>query len=150
MSLARLTLCVGFAAVCLAVTGCTSPPPGDWTQAVQREWVLQKINGRSPLPQRTPTLSIADDGRVAGLAGANRYFGTCETNPDGSAAFASLGSTRMFLDQPAGLMQQEQAFLAALGEVDEYRVTAEQLLFFADGKKRLVFTPAVEDSANPD
>lgn len=124
------------------LVGCKTNP-GQWDDAVnQNAWQLTKIDGDAPLPRRVPTLDFSEDGRVAGLAGANRYFGTYESSPDGAIRFGTLGSTRMILNDPPGLMKQEQHFLEALGAVDTYEVKPSKLVLRADGAVRLVFVPA--------
>ncbi|MEL7088776.1 MAG: META domain-containing protein [Planctomycetota bacterium] len=126
--------------------GCATGP-GDWTDAAEREWTLTRIDGKPPLAERMPTLTLAADGRVAGVAGANRFFGTYAQPQPGRITFAALGSTRMFRDDPPGLMQQEQNYLATLGEIDAYRVTPKRLELRSGKKTRLVFEPATFNDA---
>lgn len=126
--------------------GCAASP-GEWTDAAEREWTLTQLDGKRPLPERTPTLTLAGDGRVAGRSGGNRFFGTYEQPSPGVIQFAALGSTRMRIDNPPGLMAQEQRYLETLGEINAYRVTPERLQLLRDGKTRMVFEPTA--SATP-
>lgn len=79
------------------------------------------------------------DGQVAGTAGCNRYFGSYELD-GGNIAIGPLGSTQMFCAEPAGVMEQEAAFLAAMQNAATYAITGDQLeLFAADGSRQAVF-----------
>lgn len=136
----------------LGLTGCISPQArdGDWERVVNTPWTLTQIDGKAPLnsaddsPQPL-TLELSDDGRAAGFAGVNRFFGSYESTPAGELRFAALGATRMFRDDPPGLMDQEQQLLATLGEIDSFRIQNGKLVLLSAGKKSLVFLPVVED-----
>lgn len=146
-----IVVCAG-----LVIVGCASPQakPGDWERVVQGRWALTHLDGRTPLahdtqPTEPLTLELSNDGRVAGFAGANRFFGSYESTPTGDLRFAALGSTRMFRDDPPGLMAQEQRYFELLGEIDAYRLQDDKLFLLSDGKKRLVYRPAAEADAEP-
>ncbi|MEM1027965.1 MAG: META domain-containing protein [Planctomycetota bacterium] len=148
---------VGVAACLFVLTGCLSPQAreGDWEQVVKQAWELTHLDGRRPITAggetvEPLTLDLSDDGRAAGFAGVNRFFGTYESTPQGELRFAALGSTRMFRAEPPGLMDQEQTYLATLGEIDSYRLQGGKLVLISEGKKRLRFVPAVsETEADP-
>jgi heat shock protein HslJ len=83
-------------------------------------WLAVSIGTATLLPGTTIDAEFGD-GRVAGIAGCNRY--TAECTIDGTAiAVGPVASTRMFCAEPAGMMEQESAFLAAL----EHAATAEE------------------------
>jgi len=136
-----IPLALVFAAALLVSTGCVSvaSEPGDWRDAVGREWVLTKLHGKATLKNNRPTLTLADDARVVGHGGANRFFGTYHATPEGSLRFAALGSTQMFRPDPPQTMQQERRYLEALGQVESYRVTPRRLVMLAGKTKLLVF-----------
>jgi heat shock protein HslJ len=75
------------------------------------------------------------EGTVSGSAGCNHYFGSYEV--DGEAiTFGLLGSTLMACLEPEGIMQQEQAYLAALASAATYRIEGNKLeLIDADGTR---------------
>ena len=95
-----------------------------------------RFDGRPVLADVAVTAEFTSDGRVAGSAGCNRYFGTAV--PDGDRLRVSgFGSTRMFCSQD-GVMAQEDAFLSALGKVDAYSIAGSEL--HLTGSARLVFS----------
>lgn len=77
--------------------------------------------------------AFGEDGHVAGSAGCNRYGGTWFA--DGAAiTIGPLATTRRLCPGPDGVMEQEAAFLAAMGRVATWRLDGEQLeLRSADG-----------------
>ncbi len=87
--------------------------------------VLAYNNGReavtSLLEGSEITASFDDVEGVSGNAGCNDYFGTYLTS-DGAILFGSLGTTMRFCDTPAGVMEQEQEFLAALQSATRFTI----------------------------
>ena len=65
------------------------------------------------------TASFADT-TISGFAGCNNYSGTL-TPVDDHFTISGILSTRMFCGEPAGVMDQEQAYLAALETVGGYQ-----------------------------
>jgi putative lipoprotein len=59
-----------------------------------------------------PFVQFGAEGKLAGDAGCNRFFGSYETAADGSIAIGPLGSTRMACPEPE--MAQEMQFLEML------------------------------------
>ncbi len=110
-------------------------------------WVLNELGPEDALtavlPDTTITLNFADDG-INGSAGCNSYFG--EASQSGSSlTFGAIGSTRMACPEP--IMQQENAYLAALGTVSSFTLEGDQLtLDYEDG--RLVFAAGVVEESN--
>lgn len=76
------------------------------------------------------------DGKVAGSAGCNRYFGGYTLNGP-AIAFGELGSTKMAC--PAETMAQEQQYLTALRAATAFAVAGDQLTIEHSGGK-LVFS----------
>ena len=72
------------------------------------------------------TLEIAADGAVSGSATCNRFTGKA-TLGDDTVSFGPLASTMMACMEPAGAMEQEQAFLAALESVTGYEINGNDL-----------------------
>jgi len=130
------------------LTGCVSPQArdGDWERVVGTTWVLSKIDKRVPLADDANasaplTLEFSDDGRAVGFAGVNRFFGRYESSPEGNLRFGALGSTRMYRDDPPGLMEQERHLFSILREIDAFRIDRGQLLLFTGNQKRLTYAP---------
>ena len=99
----------------------------------------------SPLAGRAPSAEFAAD-QISGSAGCNTYFGTYEVS-DGEITIGDLAVTEMWCMEPEGVMDQEEAFLAALASVTGYRLAGEQLeLLDGTGETILSFEPrAAED-----
>lgn len=102
------------------------------------QWVLLSLNGQPPLADTTLTAEFSDD-QVHGSSGCNQYFGAAEVTGS-ELTIRDVGSTMMYCMEPAGAMEQEQAFLDALMSVAGYRATADRLeMFDATGAVVLVF-----------
>ena len=95
------------------------------------EWQVSEVAGQ-PRDAGT-TIAFSPDGTLAGDAGCNRFFGSFAL--EGGLRIAPLGLTRMACPEPA--MQDEAAFVAALGRVSGYAMGvdggAEVLFLLADG-----------------
>jgi heat shock protein HslJ len=75
------------------------------------------------------------EGTVTGSAGCNNYFGSYEVDGE-TITFGPLGSTLMACPEPEGVMEQETAYLAALGSAATYRIEGDKLeLVDADGTR---------------
>ena len=72
------------------------------------------------------TLSFAAGGRVAGRAGCNSYTGPFESG-NATLEVGALASTRMLCASPAGVMEQEARFLAALQNAATYKIEGNML-----------------------
>lgn len=104
-------------------------PAGDWevTAFLQVEAVA------SPIAGTEITASFGEDGTLAGSAGCNPY-NTTFTGERGVIEIAAPASGRKACAKPAGVMEQERAYLSALPLAAEYRVEGETLsLLTADG-----------------
>lgn len=103
-------------------------------------WELVSSAGQAVLPGTQVTLAFAE-GRASGTAGCNGYGGMYQVDGD-QVAFREVASTLMFCADPAGVMEQETAFLGSLNEVARFELAAGRLqLFRADGEA-LEFVPA--------
>ncbi len=106
-------------------------------------WKLARLRDEPVLVvenQREPHIILRTDGqRVAGSGGCNRLLGGYRI--EGSRIeFGKLAMTLMAC--PAG-MEQEQAFLGALGEAARWRVLGSHLELFDAGGARLAWFEAV-------
>ena len=106
-------------------------------------WLLSRLRRGDELaaiiPGTAPTASFDESGRVSGSAGCNRFtaaYGVVGEQLEVSAA----ASTRMFCSDPAGVMDQEDAFLSALSAAERFRLEGGTLeLLDAEGVALLVF-----------
>jgi heat shock protein HslJ len=110
---------------------------GDWT-------ATSLLNGdavTSPVAGTELTATFTDDGKLTGSAGCNTYTTTYRADA-GAITIAEPATTRMLCDTP--VMEQEQAYLAALKRTTAYRVEGSRLsLLTATG----TFTATFERSA---
>lgn len=87
------------------------------------EWIAEDINGGGVIDRLQLTLNIDADGKVSGYSGCNRFGGQADISDaaGGKVGLGALFSTRMAcMDEARG--NQEAKFLAALGEVANWRV----------------------------
>jgi len=104
-------------------------------------WVLESYGDPD-----SPTAVIADTrvtaefaaGQVTGSAGCNNYFGSYEVGRE-SMEFGPVGSTMMNCAEPEGRMDQEYAYLQALGNAERYEVKDDELRIFYSGEQVLTF-----------
>lgn len=112
------------------LVGCASDAPQLETEHSYRvEWI-----GERPLIDRSHlTITFAADGRAHGNAGCNHWFAGYTMDGE-HLRFEAPGSTRK-LCAPA-LMEQEQRFLAALGQVQrwDFNAIGQLQLWPASGK----------------
>ena len=115
----------------LLLTGCTSTPAPTLPLGTpyQVEWI-----GERPLVDRSHlTVTLGADGRAYGHAGCNRWFSSYQAKGN-QLSFSQAGATRMMC-APA-LMEQEQRFLQALGQVKRWEMgeNGELRLWYAEGQ----------------
>jgi len=94
----------------------------------------------SPIAGTELTATFTRDGKVTGSAGCNAYTSTYRGS-DGGIAIAKPAATRKLCATPEGVMEQEQAFLAALAATRSYRVEGSRLSLLTD---RGTFTATFE------
>jgi heat shock protein HslJ len=88
-------------------------------------WIARDIDGRGVVDGVASTLTFERDGRLAGRAACNRYFGTARSSGD-RLELKPQGTTRMACPQP--VMEQETRFLAALAATAGFRWEGGTLL----------------------
>lgn len=102
---------------------------GEWTVTAFR----QPGSVSSPLAGTELTATFGDDGKLSGNAGCNPYTTTYRAQR-GTIEIAAPGSGRMACETPKGVMEQEQAYLAALPTAANYELNGSTLtLLRADG-----------------
>jgi putative lipoprotein len=115
-------------------------------------WVLVTYQAESGFEEASPpneryTLSFTADGRIAGQADCNRYFGGYSEPAPGRLAMTNLGAT-MAACPPES---RSQDFLRAVGAATRYELVGEELKLFGGGDA-LTFareTPASAPEAGP-
>lgn len=88
------------------------------------------------------TATFDADGRLSGNAGCNDYSGDYATEGE-KITIGPLAATQKYCDQPAGVMEQEAQYLAALQSAATYRVDGNTMeMRTADGALAAVFQRA--------
>jgi heat shock protein HslJ len=96
----------------------------------------------SPIAGTELTAIFADDGTLAGSAGCNSYTTSYEAD-EGDITIEPPASTRKLCPEPEGVMEQEAAYLAALGAAATYGFNGPTMgISDSEGKKLLTFTRA--------
>jgi heat shock protein HslJ len=98
-------------------------PGTSWT-------VMMYNNGREAvvglIAESQISLNFGADGQVSGNSGCNTYSGGYEVTGN-TLKVGPLASTRMFCEKPAGVMEQEQQYLAALQKAAIYEIAGDTL-----------------------
>jgi heat shock protein HslJ len=75
----------------------------------------------STLPDTTITADFGEDGTLSGNSGCNTYNGPYTVDGN-QITIGPLSSTMMACGEPAGVMEQEAQYLAALGTAATYQI----------------------------
>jgi len=102
------------------------------------EWKLTKLEGRDVSSLNPPVTLLLDESqkKVSGYAGCNRFFGSYQSENTG-ITFSGMGSTKMFCQET---MPIEDAYFKALGNVQAFKTTDNQLHLMAGNKVVLEFS----------
>ena len=85
------------------------------------------------------TANFGTDGSLAGSAGCNNYTTTYQTDGN-NISIGPAATTRMFCAEPEGIMEQEQAYLAALETAATYEIELNRMdMYTAEGSRVAVF-----------
>jgi heat shock protein HslJ len=115
--------------------------PADSPSLEGTQWLLVTLAGKPPLEGTEPSAEFAAD-QISGSTGCNHYFGPY-TAKGSVITIGDVARTEIGCVDPEGVMDQEQAFLAALASVASYRLGDERLeLMDAAGSVILAFEPA--------
>ncbi len=106
---------------------------------LQGSWTLETLNGSPADAAVSSTLSM-NDGQATGNAGVNTFNGTYDAPSDGVLTFGPLASTMMA--GPDNAMQQEQAFLTALGDTKKFTTEDGALVLMDDSGAKLAVLKA--------
>jgi heat shock protein HslJ len=120
----------------LLLSACQSPTLDN------SHWALKSIDGHPVVPHSEASVSFLPEGRLAGSASCNRYFGQF-TQSESQLQVVMGGSTKMWCHSEHGdVMAQENRFLKALSAAQRVSWEGEQLLIHvADSAEPLRFVP---------
>ena len=113
-------------------------------------WELASLSGSDLLPGTTIKIEFAA-AELSGTGGCNHYGGSYQVSGD-SLSVSGLFATEMGCMEPAGVLDQESEYLAALGAADSYKIAGDRLeIYDQAGTPALIFvkpgasaTPSVE------
>lgn len=144
----ELRLCDSDGNVLLFFEKAVAPAPESLTGTT---WVLDSYNTGneavvSVIAGTEITLTLDEDGGVAGSAGCNNYSASYET--DGNAlSFGLVGATEMYCDEPEGTMAQEATYLQLLESATGYDIEGDSLTMQdSSGDTILTFIAAEQES----
>jgi heat shock protein HslJ len=137
----KLCLVILLLAACIlsiSITGCSG---SSGKELEDKEWVLESYGDReNPQPviegTEVTVTFMSDEKQVTGSAGCNGYFGEYEMK-DGLTV-GMIGSTKMYCQNPEGVMIQETEYLNILDLADSYRIE-NGMLRISCGEKVLVY-----------
>jgi heat shock protein HslJ len=108
-------------------------PEGSWqATSLQGDDALA-----SPLAGTEITATFDTDGRVSGSSGCNTYNGTYTVDLN-AIQIEDVAGTKKACAEPAGVMEQETAYLALLGRAATYTVDGKTLTLLDVDRKQLV------------
>ena len=94
------------------------------------------------------TANFGTDGAVSGTAGCNNFSGGYKADSAGAIQIGPLMSTMMACSDPAGVMEQEMQYLAALQSAATYRMEGDSMeMRTADGALAVQFAKAAAEAA---
>ncbi len=127
------TLCV----LLLFLAACTSGSQsgGDLTGKV---WAVTELMGNPPVAGTGISAEFSEDGKVGGSSGCNRYNGTYTVSGNNITFASPMASTMMMCEQ--AIMDQESAYLGALGEAKTFAVKGDQLTLSGEDGPHWPFT----------
>lgn len=128
-----LGVCAGVLA--LAACGSAGSQKGSGGDLTGKMWGLSALMGEPPMAGTMLTAEFTSNGKVSGSAGCNQYAGTYTVSGDTITIASPLASTMMACEQE--VMDQESAYLKALGEAKTYAVSKDELTL-TDADKTVV------------
>lgn len=137
------SICVGT----MILAACTSPGPQQGGDLTDKVWALTELEGKSLVDGTGISAEFTADGEVSGSAGCNRYTGTYTVSGSNITFSSPMASTMMMCDQ--AVMDQESAYLNALGEAKTFAVNGDQLtLTGGDGTQLADYKAQSQDLAS--
>ncbi len=125
-------------------TNASQSPSDDIELAGETTWTLESLDGQPVLETSVITLKIGDNW-IDGIDGCNSYSGRSEertpvTGSDGVFSIPPFGVTEMLCPEPEGVMDQADAYMAALVQGKRFRITDDRLeILDGGGARRLTF-----------
>jgi uncharacterized lipoprotein YbaY len=136
-----------------AAPGGAGQPPDEEAAVALLEgtpWTLVEYAGpdgsAQPVLPGTEVWAAFKAGRLSGSAGCNTYGGAYRVTGSALSLSGTAGTLRL-CPGPPGIMEQEAAYLAALGTARVYRIEGSRLVLeTTDGARAASFVPAAESA----
>jgi heat shock protein HslJ len=129
-----ITLAMMAGMVLMAACGTSGSQQGSQADLTGKVWVLSDLGGKPPVQDTAITIEFTTAGRFAGSAGCNSYNGSFTTSGNSITISPTIATTMMACAQP--VMDQETAYINALGTAKSFSVKSDQLtLSDAAGKE---------------
>ena len=97
------------------------------TPSLSGEWQVRLLDGAPLLPETNISLKISDP-QFSGYGGCNDYGGQYELAASTGVEFREIEMTAQACVSPAGVLDQEIAYLNALTEAARFRHTSDELI----------------------
>ncbi len=101
---------------------------------IHGNWIAERIQGHKIKGKTQSTLDIAEDGKISGTGGCNRYMGGMEITGN-TVKVSPVGATMMACAPK--MMEQDAKFHAALRLVTNWKIKRNHLILI-DAKDREV------------
>jgi heat shock protein HslJ len=121
----------------ITLSACQARNPAIQGELESSTWVLSSYAGNQTIEGSMITLTFAD-GQISGSAGCNHYGGGFTVQGQ-TIHFSDIYATEMYCMDPAGVMDQEQSYLAALMNANRFELTGDTLTITANAEQTLVF-----------
>jgi heat shock protein HslJ len=121
----------------IALSACQAGTPPAQVDLESSTWVLTNLAGTHPIEGSTITLQFKD-GQISGNAGCNHYGGGFIIEGQ-TISFSDIYATEMYCTDLAGIMDQEQSYLAALANADRFEMAGDRLTITTNAGQTLVF-----------
>jgi len=137
-----LGLCAGL--IILAACASSTSPKGEASELTGSVWGLSLLMDKAIIPSSSISAEFTSDGKVSGSSGCNQYSSTYTVTGSTIKITTPMAATLMACSQE--LMDQESAYLKALGEAKTFSVAGDELtLSGADNKSLLVYKSQSQD-----
>jgi heat shock protein HslJ len=137
---------IGWLVGMLILAACTSSGSQQAGDLTGKVWALTELMGKPPVSGTGISAQFTTDGKVAGSAGCNQYSGTYTVSGSNITFTTPMASTMMMCEQ--AVMDQESAYLKALGEAKTFAIKGDQLtLSGGDGTQLAVYKAQSQDLA---
>jgi len=136
-----LSRLIGFSTLVFVLVACSGAGGLDATSWKLESYADAAGDMVDALPESVVTLNFQAE-QISGNASCNNYTGTYQTSGS-KIEFGPLAATRKLCAQPLGIMEQENAYLAALEATAAYDLKSNRLeLKDEQGEVILVFNRA--------